>query len=121
MVYYNDEMPNIKRHRILFAISIILMMLLRHNGKFVVYITGFVVCLRQIMQCRKGFKKNCKLLMLWFFPIVITIIILSAINNIYDVKEVKGEQIRESFSVLFQQTARDIKENGEDITDEETD
>lgn len=119
LVYYDKNTIEIKKHSILLSISIIIMMLTRHNGKFVVYITFFAFGIWWIRKYKNSLKKDCVYLISWFVPILIAMVISCVIIRVYHVEEVQGENIKESFSALFQQTARDVKENEADITENE--
>lgn len=116
---YGDEVWSSWKHRILFAISILLLMLIRHNGKYVVCFTGAIFVAWQIAKHRHNIKKICVCIMTWLFPILMAGMVSLMLNHIYGVEKIRGESVKESFSILFQQTARDVKENGKDMTDNE--
>lgn len=103
------------RHMILLWFSACMTILLRNNGKYVVYPT---VLLLIIYFLRKGMKKPDRVKM---FALVMIIFLsetaaMGLLNKYY--VEQPGS-IREALSLPFQQTARYLKEHGEDVTEEE--
>ena len=103
-----------KKQIILFCISGILTILLRNNGKYVIY--PAIIVLALVLLCQGKVKEK---VFLWIG--MGSIIVLSAITEGYfSHRYVQMEgSIAEALSLPFQQTARYVKEFGSEITPEE--
>lgn len=103
------------KHMVLFWISASLTILLRNNGRYVVYPTILALI---IYFCYKGMKKanRVKMLVLVMAVFLSEVTVLGFLNKNY--VEQAGS-VREALSLPFQQTARYLKEYGADVTEEE--
>ncbi len=103
-----------KKHIILFCISGILTILLRNNGKYVIYPAIIVLALVLLHQGKVKEK-----VFMWIA--IGSIIVLSVITEGYFLHryvQMEGS-IAEALSLPFQQTARYVKEYGSEVTPEE--
>lgn len=103
-----------KKHIILLSISGILTVLLRNNGKYVIYPAIIVLA---FFSLRKG--KIKEKVFMWIAAV--SIIICSTMIEEYFLQryvQVEGS-IAEALSLPFQQTARYVKEYGSEVTPEE--
>lgn len=103
------------RHIIVFWIAASLTILLRNNGKYVVYPTMLALFL---YFCHRKMEKadSIKLCVVFVAVILSSTAVLGLISTKY--VEEKGS-IKEALSLPFQQTARYLKECGADVTEEE--
>lgn len=107
-----------KRHCILFWLAASLSILLRNNGKYVVYPTMVMLLITMFSKIigRGDRRERIKCFFLILAVVVSVAAISGSINDRYGVE--KGS-IREALSLPFQQTARYLKEYGMDVTEEE--
>lgn len=114
MVYYIRGNTYNVGHVLLLCSSAVLTILLRNNGKYVIY--PVLLMLAGITFRRKRKNDNYKILFM-----ILGIILCSASINSYLMNHYVKEQgsIREALSLPFQQTARYLKQYGEEVTEEE--
>lgn len=106
-------------HVILFCVADIGVMLLRNNGKYVVYPLTIVLGSLAIHFCRRRqltYKTVILTLIMLLSPIVISNMISAGFNNYYNIEQ---GSIREALSLPMQQTARYVKYHSEDVTSSE--
>lgn len=109
-----------KRHITLYLISSVIMMLVRHNGKYIFAVMSaylMIRCLRKKSEVTGRYiAKGIILIMLPFF---LTTGISKAVNSYYDVTVQEGESMREALSIPFQQTARYAKYFDDETSEED--
>ena len=103
-----------RKHIIILCIAGILTTLLRNNGKYVVYPT--IVLLAFFSLRRKGRKEKIALWTAAVSVIVCSLLVEGYFQRRY--VQVQGS-IAEALSLPFQQTARYVKEYGDEVTPEE--
>lgn len=112
-----DNFINGKKHMLLSALAIIGVVLLRNNGKYVLYPSVAVIAVLLIVKRKQiGHKKIFRLTLMVAVPIILALSINRAIIRYYDVAP---GSIAEAMSLPFQQTARYIRDHGEEVTEEE--
>lgn len=107
------------RHCILFWIAASLSILLRNNGRYVVYPTMAVLFISLFSkQNRRRIQREERIrcALLFMAVIVVSTAVLQCLNVRYGEKN--GE-IKEALSIPFQQTARYLKEYGTEVSKEE--
>lgn len=112
-----------KRHILLMAVSIAGVILFRHNGRYTLYPTLAAVLLYLFFQIRKANSNPIarrrfivRATISLFAPVLLTAAFSAAIVRHLNV--VPGS-IREALSLPMQQTARYVKEYGDEVTEEE--
>ncbi|MDO4990371.1 MAG: DUF6020 family protein [Eubacteriales bacterium] len=108
-----------RTHRLLLALSIVMTMLLRQNGKYLIYVCTLVYGIVLLVRSRRGGGERRSLrsaLVFFLCPIVLALAIAKAVDLRYDI--IPGSR-REALSVPFQQTARCLIHHGDDVTAEE--
>lgn len=105
------------RHMALLALGILGSMLMRNNGKYVIYPMVLLLLILFFIQYKKtGVLRRAALCLL--LPVLAANLIQSALMRYYDIE--KGS-IREALSMPIQQTARYVLERGDEVTAEEED
>lgn len=89
-----------------------LLVLLRNNGK-IIYLAVFVVMLVHIIRKKKLEKRNLLVLAL---PLILSSVITAGITAAFAVQK---DTPKEMLSLPFQQTARYVRDYGDDVTVEE--
>lgn len=114
MVYYIHGNAYNMRHILLLCSSAALTILLRNNGKYVIY--PVLLVLAGITFRRKRKNDNYKILLM-----ILCITLCSTFTENYLRNHYVEEQgsIREALSLPFQQTARYLKQYGDEVTEEE--
>lgn len=103
------------RHMALLALGILGSMLMRNNGKYVIYPMVLLLLILFFIQYKKtGVLRRAALCLL--LPVLAANLIQSALMRHYDIE--KGS-IREALSMPIQQTARYVLERGDEVTAEE--
>lgn len=110
-----------KRYVILFSGSIYGVLLFRKNGKYIIWLVLVAALIWLIVKLRRNglpyLKKLGKTpLLMLLLPILLANLTDFALARHYDIEEAS---IREAFSLPFQQTARYVKEHGDEIPPEE--
>ena len=106
-----------KANWILSFISVMGVLLFRNNGKHILYPTFAVAVAAAIVLRRKlGDKNLLKALILTALPVLCASVLENSVIRIYNID--KGS-IGEALSFPFQQTARTVKEHGDEITQAE--
>ncbi|OUQ27261.1 DUF6020 family protein [Massilimicrobiota sp. An134] len=99
-----------KKKLIYFSVINLILMLLRNNGAYVLIPTDIVLCIY--------FRKYIKQIIFpTFIPAFVFVVIIS--NVIYPYFKIAPGSKREMYSVPFQQTARLVKEYGDEIPEED--
>ncbi|MCR5576663.1 MAG: DUF6020 family protein [Oscillospiraceae bacterium] len=113
-----DDYWKSRFHKLLLAFSIVMSMLVRPNGKYLVYVCALVCLIVLAVRVRRGGARRSLRSALLFFlcPILISLVIAKAVDLRYDV--IPGSR-REALSLPFQQTARYLRDHGDDVTQEE--
>lgn len=110
--YFTD-----RKHILLFAASVVGTVLSRNNGAYVLYPTIFVLVAYFFATERKSEKKNyIKPAICLLAPVLAANLLYAAAVGYYGVEKTP---IREMLSLPFQQTARYVRERGDEVTDEE--
>ena len=103
------------RHMALLALGILGSMLMRNNGKYVIYPMVLLLLILFFIQYKKtGVLRRAALCLL--LPVLAANLIQSGLMRRYDIE--KGS-IREALSMPIQQTARYVLERGDEVTEEE--
>ena len=103
------------RHMALLALGIMASMLMRNNGKYVIWPMVLLLLIVFFVRYRKtGLFRRVVLALL--LPVLTASLIQSALMSHYDIE--KGS-IREALSLPIQQTARYVLERGDEVTAEE--
>ena len=103
------------RHIALLTLGILGSMLMRNNGKYVIYPMVLLLLIVFFIQYKKtGVLRRVALCLL--LPVLAANLIQSALMSHYDIE--KGS-IREALSMPIQQTARYVLERGDEVTAEE--
>ena len=112
-----EQFAESRKHMVLSIIAIDGTLLLRNNGKHILYPTMAVIALLLFLKRnalpRQVIKRGASILAIGFLS---SLLITSAVKGIYHIED---GSIAEALSLPFQQTARTVLEHGEDITDEE--
>ena len=103
------------RHMALLALGIMGSMLMRNNGKYVIYPMVLVLLVLAFLPRNKG-RYRRRIVPGLLLPIVAAVLIQAALVSHYDIE--KGS-IREALSLPIQQTARYVLERGDEVTAEE--
>ena len=103
------------RHMALLVLGILGSMLMRNNGKYVIYPMVLLLLILFFIQYKKtGVLRRAALCLL--LPVLAANLIQSGLMRHYDIE--KGS-IREALSMPIQQTARYVLERGDEVTAEE--
>lgn len=103
------------RHMALLALGVLGSMLMRNNGKYVIWPMVLLLLIVFFVRYRKtGLFRRVVLALL--LPVLAANLIQSALMSHYDIE--KGS-IREALSLPIQQTARYVLERGDEVTAEE--
>lgn len=107
-------------HILLFDIATLIMMLFRHNGKYIIGMMFVYILIKFILQ-HKEYKKIiiARNIVFILIPVIFSIGSTEYVINKYDVVEQVGEGMREALSIPFQQTARYAKYYGDETPLEE--
>ena len=105
-------------HKLLLALSIVMTMLLRQNGKYLIYVCTLVYGIVLFFRTRRGGERRSLRSALLFFlcPILLSLAVAKAVDLRYSI--IPGSR-REALSLPFQQTARYLIHHGDDVTEEE--
>ena len=109
-----------RRHRLLLILGIILTMLMRTNGKYLIYVCTLVYGLVLLLRGRRhpDRKRFATAALCLLCPVLLSLAAEKAVVAHYDI--IPGSR-REALSLPFQQTARYLFEYGEDAAPEELD
>lgn len=107
-----------RMHVCLWFTSIIGTMLMRNNGKYIVYPMVFMITvyLTKTLIFDKRLSTYIKKLVMVFLPIILANSILNGMITIYDISD---HSIVDALSLPVQQTARYVTEHGDEVTEEE--
>lgn len=108
-----------KRHVILWIVGFSGILLFRNNGIYVglpLFIALFLNEIYKLFRKQLGSNIVIKNIVVFALPFIISAIIGAALNSHYDIQ--KGS-VREALSLPIQQTARYVKEYGNEVTEEE--
>lgn len=111
-----------KGHIVLLAVSMIGSILFRNNGKYVIYPMILFVLGTVFLQIRteQGKKNHTKTLMTALVVCVVSVAISSGTQTFLTKHyNIEPGGIQEALSLPFQQTARYVKEHGDEVTPEE--
>ena len=112
--YFSD-----RKHLILLSFSIMGTFLFRHNGKYILYPTILALMAYFIFTAYKYKKKDFrKVIVLFLAPVLIANLILAAMITHYNIHK-SSIGIGNALSFPLQQTARYVKEFGDEVTEEE--
>lgn len=100
----------------LYILSAALVMLFRNNGVYVVLPMTFALLLYFGIRYKKNRKMAGLVISLLLLPVIAYYLINHMLISVYDIE--KGSK-REMLSIPFQQTARYVRDYGEEITEEE--
>ena len=105
-------------HKLLLALSIMLTMLVRPNGKYLIYVCTLVYLIVLLVRARRcGERASLRSALVFFLcPILLSLAVAKAVDVRYNV--IPGSR-REALAVPFQQTARYLIHHGDDVTEEE--
>lgn len=107
-----------KKHGILLALSMIGSILFRNNGKYVIYPMIICILIAVAVQSRKQERRR---VLITAFAVCAISVIISSGTQTFLTKHYNIEPggIQEALSLPFQQTARYVKEYGDEVTAEE--
>lgn len=108
-----------KRHIILWLLSVTGIILMRNNGKFVVYPIVAILCfylIYKIIRNGVGIKKNICDVVIVICPVIIASVFSCVLTLHFDIK--KGS-IAEALSLPLQQTARYVYYHQDEVTKDE--
>lgn len=94
----------------------ICVILLRNNGKYVIYPVCLIVFLSVIFHNRSDKKQWAKALSVLILPAAVSFLILNCLTLAF---HIEPGSIREALSLPFQQTARTVGKHGEELPEEE--
>lgn len=115
MLYLGRDYWRSRRHIALLTLGILGVMLMRNNGKYVIYPMVLVLLVIFFVRYWKtGVLRRVTLCLL--LPVLAANLIQTALMHHYDIE--KGS-IREALSMPIQQTARYVLERGNEVTAEE--
>lgn len=118
MLVWKDEYWHKKRHLLLLAVSIIGSVLFRNNGKYVIYPMILLIFVMLFLQNRK--KAKAKLFLTALIVCLASVGISAGAQQFMVQKyQIADGSIKEALSLPFQQTARYVKEHGDEVTKEE--
>ena len=98
------------------TVSGALTILARKNGKEIIYPTVLVICAVTIWHNRKVYQQWLRAVLVFILPIICATVVSEGLVLCYHI--VPGS-IGEALSFPFQQTARTVKEHGDEIPEEE--
>lgn len=112
-----DAFMKDKKHQLLTVLAILGVMLTRNNGKIIVFPSIILIALVLLIKGREiKWSRKCQLLCLVLLPAMAAMALNGAVMKHYDVAPVS---VSESLSLPFQQTARYVRDHGEEVTEEE--
>ncbi len=108
-----------KRHIALYSFAVTGVCLFRHDGKYILFATMFLLLVLWLRRCVSAAnpRKACQRVLFCLVSPVIAAVILNA--SITGVLHTEKGNIREMFSLPLQQTARYVKYYGDEVTEEE--
>jgi len=107
-------------HACLFWLSNMIMLLFRHNGKYIIYIMLVYLIIKSIRKWADLPRKyTIKCIFLLILPVLLSNGILNDVIKQYHVTVQEGESMREALSIPFQQSARYAKYYGDETPEEE--
>lgn len=123
LVYMHLDMNqywNNIRHICLFCLSNLIMLLFRHNGKYIIYIM-IAYLLMTFIRNKAGSSKKYLIQSAVFLilPVFISSGLLYVVQKHYHVNVQEGESMREALSIPFQQSARYAKYYDPETPEEE--
>lgn len=123
MIYMHinmDKYWNCIGHICLFYLSNIVMILFRHNGKYIIY-AMFVYVLIKYIRNKMGLEKKYLIrgIILLILPVLLSNVVLHVVQRHYNVTVQEGESMREALSIPFQQSARYAKYYDSETPEEE--
>lgn len=107
-------------HVALLWIATMIMMLFRHNGKYIILFMLLYFAMRWIMQCRTSSKRVIvQSMILAFCPFLLASGITKLVKYEFHVVDEVNESMREALSIPFQQSARYAKYYFDETPEEE--
>lgn len=98
------------RHIGLYGIATMVMLLIRHNGKYIAAVMLIYILLKCICNRANYSWKYIASVVIWsVLPLLLATGISETVNSHYNVTVQEGESMREALSIPFQQTARYAK------------
>lgn len=104
------------QHVFFWIIGAALMILCRKNGIYIYILTSFFIMLLFLRQIRKTPQAVILSIIVLTIPVVLTSSINAAITDHYNVVQ---DSPKEMFSLPFQQTARFVRDYGDEISDDD--
>lgn len=117
LVQKKTEFWKSKRHIVLLEVSMIGIMLLRKNGKYLIYIMIFLI-MSHLIRNINGLNRNIvnKIVVLCL-PVLLANFVSYSLDSYYNVEK---SSLAEGLSLPFQQTARYVTYHEDEITQEES-
>lgn len=107
-----------KKHLLLLGISIIGSVLFRNNGKYVIYPMILLILIMLVIQNRK--KAGTKVVLTAFAVLVLSAGAASGLQSaMVHHYQIEDGSIKEALSLPFQQTARYVRDHGDEVTKKE--
>ena len=118
MLVQGQEYWHSRRHLLLLAVSVIGSLLFRNNGQYVIYPMMLLILIMLIAQRRKesGRRALAVAAVVFLASAGIAVGTQSCLMQRYGIAD---GSIKEALSLPFQQTARYVKEHGDEVTKEE--
>ena len=107
-----------KKHLLLLGVSVIGSILFRNNGKYVIYPMILLILIMLFIQ--NGKKEGARIILTAFAVLIISAGAASGVQNgLVRYYQIGDGSIKEALSLPFQQTARYVKEHGDEVTGKE--
>lgn len=118
MIVLKQEYWMKKKHLLLLGISIIGSVLFRNNGKYVIYPMILLILIMLVIQNRK--KAGTKVVLTAFAVLVLSAGAASGLQSaMVHHYQIEDGSIKEALSLPFQQTARYVRDHGDEVTKKE--
>lgn len=112
-----DAFLKSKRQMLVTVVAVLGVMLMRNNGRYVLFPTALLLVFLLVAKRKSlGKSKTVKLLLLTLLPLTAAVIMNCAVVKCYNIA---SGSIAETLSLPFQQTARYVRDHGQEVTEEE--
>lgn len=112
-----DAFLQSKRQVLVTVVAVLGVMLMRNNGRYVLFPTALLLVFLLVTKRKSlGKSKTVQLLLLTLLPLTAAVIMNCAVVKCYNIA---SGSIAETLSLPFQQTARYVRDHGQEVTEEE--